>query len=235
MTHMRENKSGGGKNKKKGTAGPFPENICKRVKVLKCLFREIKQQKKLQTRFTHRSRDMGGGGSVSSEWVSGEAWGAAGITFPAKMTYSNPGRAPERGYYRAFPLHGLQGVWAMPLFWVSQSALLFVSHREPRGEEEKKKRVEGSNTELVPGLFLQNEMGLHKELDPQPQPAGCHIIHLLADAIPQIQPQILSFAARELQPKVVRFNDAQLPANLQAREEKNTQRRLFHCFNTKIK
>lgn len=58
-------------------------------------------------------------------------------------------------------------------------------------------------------------MGFHKKLDPQPQPTGCHVIHLLADAVPQIQPQILSFAASKLQPKVVHFNDAQLSANLQ--------------------
>lgn len=58
-------------------------------------------------------------------------------------------------------------------------------------------------------------MGLHEELDPQPQSTRRHIIHLLADSIPQIQPQVLSFAARELQPKVVHFNYAQLSTNLE--------------------
>lgn len=67
----------------------------------------------------------------------------------------------------------------------------------------------------VPRLLLQNQMRLHKELDAQPQPTGRHIIHLLADAVPQIKPQVLSFAARELQPKVINFNYAQLPANLE--------------------
>lgn len=57
-------------------------------------------------------------------------------------------------------------------------------------------------------------MRLHKELDAQPQPTGSHIVHLLADAIPQIQPQVFAFAAGELQPEVVHLNDAQLPANL---------------------
>lgn len=57
-------------------------------------------------------------------------------------------------------------------------------------------------------------MGLHEELDPQPEPTGCQIIHLLADAVPQIQPQVFSFAACELQPKVVYFDYAQLSANL---------------------
>lgn len=70
----------------------------------------------------------------------------------------------------------------------------------------------------IPRLFLQNEMGLHKELDPQPQPTGRHIIHLLANAISQIQPQVLSFAACKLQPKIVHFNYAQLPANLERDE-----------------
>lgn len=66
----------------------------------------------------------------------------------------------------------------------------------------------------VPRLFLQDQMGLHKKLDSQPQPTRRHIIHLLADAVPQIQPQVLSFAACELQPEVVHFNYAQLSANL---------------------
>lgn len=69
----------------------------------------------------------------------------------------------------------------------------------------------------IPSLLLQNEMGLHKKLDPQPQSTGSHVIHLLADAIPQIQPQALSFAACELQPKVVHFNYAQLSANLESK------------------
>lgn len=63
-------------------------------------------------------------------------------------------------------------------------------------------------------------MRLHKELDAQPQSTGRYIIHLLADAVPQIQPQVLPFAACELQPKVVHFNYAQLSANLE-REERN--------------
>ena len=72
----------------------------------------------------------------------------------------------------------------------------------------------------IPRLFLQNEMGLHEELDPQPQSTGRHVIHLLADAVPQIQPQVLPFAACELQPKVVYLNYAQLSANLE-RDERN--------------
>ena len=68
-------------------------------------------------------------------------------------------------------------------------------------------------------------MGLHEELDAQPQPTGRHIIHLLADAIPQIQPQVLSFAARELQPKVVHFNYTQLSANLEGDKRKNGSRK----------
>lgn len=67
----------------------------------------------------------------------------------------------------------------------------------------------------IPRLFLQYQMRLHKELDAQPQSTGRHIIHLLADAVPQIQPQVLSFAACELQPEVVHFNYAQLSANLE--------------------
>lgn len=57
-------------------------------------------------------------------------------------------------------------------------------------------------------------MRLHEELDAQPQPTGSHVIHLLADAVPQIQPQVLAFAASELQPEVVHLNYAQLSANL---------------------
>lgn len=72
----------------------------------------------------------------------------------------------------------------------------------------------------TPCLFLQNEMGLHKELDPQPQSTGRHIVHLLADAVPQIEPQVLSLAACELQPKVVYLNYAQLSANL-GRDDRN--------------
>lgn len=67
----------------------------------------------------------------------------------------------------------------------------------------------------APRLFLQDEMGLHEELDAQPQSTGRHIVHLLADAVPQIQPQVLPFAACELQPKVVHFDYAQLSANLE--------------------
>lgn len=79
----------------------------------------------------------------------------------------------------------------------------------------------GDKGELVPRLFLQNEMGLNKELDSQPESTGRHVIHLLADAIPQIQPQVLPFAACELQPKVVHFNNAQLSANLERAGEIN--------------
>lgn len=75
----------------------------------------------------------------------------------------------------------------------------------------------------IPRLFLQNEMGLHEELDAQPQSTGRHIVHLLADAVPQIQPQVLSFAAGKLQPKVVHFNYAQLSANLQSNERYESQ------------
>lgn len=57
-------------------------------------------------------------------------------------------------------------------------------------------------------------MRLHKELDAQPQPTRSHVVHLLADAVPQIQPQVLAFAAGELQPEVVHLDDAQLPAHL---------------------
>lgn len=60
-------------------------------------------------------------------------------------------------------------------------------------------------------------MGLHEKLDPQPESTGRHVIHLLADAIPQIQPQVLPFAARELQPEVVHLNNTQLSANLEGR------------------
>lgn len=67
----------------------------------------------------------------------------------------------------------------------------------------------------IPCLFLQNQVRLHKEFDAQPQPTGHHIVHLLADAVPQIQPQVLAFGAGELQPEVVHLNDAQLPANLE--------------------
>lgn len=66
----------------------------------------------------------------------------------------------------------------------------------------------------TPRLLLQNEMRLHEELDAQPQPARRHVVHLLADAVPQIEPQVLAFAAGELQAKVVDLDDAQLPAHL---------------------
>lgn len=70
-------------------------------------------------------------------------------------------------------------------------------------------------TPKIPCLFLQNQVRLHKELDAQPQATGRHVVHLLADAVPQIQPQVLALGAGELQPEVVHLNDAQLPANLQ--------------------
>lgn len=57
-------------------------------------------------------------------------------------------------------------------------------------------------------------MRLHEELDAQPQPARRHVVHLLADAVPQVEPQVLAFAAGELQAKVVDLDDAQLPAHL---------------------
>lgn len=84
---------------------------------------------------------------------------------------------------------------------------------EPRGGGKK-----SFETASIPGLFLQNEMRLDEELDPQPQSARRHVVHLLADAIAQVHPQVLPFAASQLQPKVVHFDDAQLPANLQKRE-----------------
>jgi len=43
----------------------------------------------------------------------------------------------------------------------------------------------------VPGLFLQDEVRLHEELDAEPQAARHHAVHLLADAVPQVQPQVL--------------------------------------------
>lgn len=58
-------------------------------------------------------------------------------------------------------------------------------------------------------------MRLHKELDAQSQSTRHHIVHLLADAVPQIQPQALAFAPCELQPEVVHLNYAQLSANLE--------------------
>lgn len=60
----------------------------------------------------------------------------------------------------------------------------------------------------IPGLFLENQVRLHEELDAQPQPTRSHVVHLLADAVPQIQPQVLAFAAGELQPEVVHLDDA---------------------------
>lgn len=76
----------------------------------------------------------------------------------------------------------------------------------------------------IPCLFLQNQMRLHKELDAQSQSTWRHIIHLLADAVPQIQPQALAFATCELQPKVVHLNYAQLSANLERDESLITTR-----------
>lgn len=61
-------------------------------------------------------------------------------------------------------------------------------------------------------------MRLHEELDAQPQPTRSHVVHLLADAVPQIQPQVLAFAAGELQPEVVHLDDAQLPAHLEGKK-----------------
>lgn len=61
-------------------------------------------------------------------------------------------------------------------------------------------------------------MRLHEELDAQPQPTRSHAVHLLADAVPQIQPQVLAFAAGELQPEVVHLDDAQLPAHLEGKK-----------------
>ena len=59
----------------------------------------------------------------------------------------------------------------------------------------------------VPGLLLQDEMGLHKELDAESQATRRHVVHLLADAVPQVQPQVLPLAAGELQSEVVHFYD----------------------------
>lgn len=87
------------------------------------------------------------------------------------------------------------------------NVISFVAQREKRRHD-------------IPRLLLQNQMGLDKELDAQPQSTGCHIVHLLADAVSQIQPQVLSFAACKLQPKVVHFNYAQLSANLERDERK---------------
>lgn len=80
----------------------------------------------------------------------------------------------------------------------------------------------------TPGLFLQDEMRLHKELDAQPQAARRHVVHLLADAVPQVEPQVLAFAAGELQAKVVHLHDAQLPADLHGGTEESNQGSLQH-------
>lgn len=79
---------------------------------------------------------------------------------------------------------------------------------------------------FLPGLFLQDEMRLHEELDAQPQPARRHAVHLLADAVPQIEPQVLALAAGELQAQVVHLNDAQLPADLQGGAAESNSRSL---------
>lgn len=79
---------------------------------------------------------------------------------------------------------------------------------------------------FLPGLFLQDEVRLHKELDAQPQPARRHVVHLLADAVPQIEPQVLALAAGELQAQVVHLNDAQLPAHLQGGAAESNRRSL---------
>lgn len=63
-------------------------------------------------------------------------------------------------------------------------------------------------------------MRLHEELDTQPQPARRHVVHLLADAVPQIEPQVLAFAAGELQAKVVDLDDTQLSAHLRRERAK---------------
>lgn len=57
-------------------------------------------------------------------------------------------------------------------------------------------------------------MRLHKELDPESQSAWRHMVHLLADPVPQIQPELLPFIGRVLQAKVVHLDYPQLPAYL---------------------
>lgn len=68
-------------------------------------------------------------------------------------------------------------------------------------------------------------MGFDEELDPQSEPAGSHAVHLLRDSVPQVQPQVLSFTAGELQAKIVHFYDTQLPTYLQQKKKKNTKQR----------
>ena len=63
-------------------------------------------------------------------------------------------------------------------------------------------------------------MGLHEEFDAESQPTRRHVVHLLADAVPEVQPQVLPLAAGELQPKVVHFYDTQLPTYLGGRKRK---------------
>lgn len=69
-------------------------------------------------------------------------------------------------------------------------------------------------TTSIPSLFLEYEMWFHKELDSKPESAGSQIVHLLADSVPQVEPQVLSLTARELQAKVVHLYDSQLPTHL---------------------
>lgn len=57
-------------------------------------------------------------------------------------------------------------------------------------------------------------MRLHKELYSQFQSAWRHIVHLLRDSVPQIQPQVLPSAASKLKAKVIHLNDSQLLTNL---------------------
>lgn len=51
-------------------------------------------------------------------------------------------------------------------------------------------------------------MWFHKELDSKPESAGSQIVHLLTDSVPQVEPQVLSLTARELQAKVVHLYDS---------------------------
>lgn len=51
-------------------------------------------------------------------------------------------------------------------------------------------------------------MGLDEEFNPQSEPARHHAVHLLRDSVPQVQPQVLSFTAGELQAKVVHLDDS---------------------------
>lgn len=57
-------------------------------------------------------------------------------------------------------------------------------------------------------------MRLHEELDAQSEAVRRQPIHLLRDPVAQIQPQVLAFAAGELEPKVIHLDDPQPPAHL---------------------